>query len=505
MFSFRPVDPRPLAPPLTTLVALAAALVFAAPAAGQLWIDASDDQARRDVELLAAYGRIGGPVTSWPLAWEQVREGLAAPAAGDLPPHVVRAEARLRAGAERAAAVGTRLTARAAFQNEPLLVRGFGEAAREDADLRVSVHDRLGSSVYLGGSAGWRDGQRGDDVSFDDSYVAVDLGNWGLHAGTIGEWWGGGWDGALVLSTNGRPYPRIGLQRLTPRVLDVPVLRWLGPWSVTVAAGRLEDDRAVPHPFTLHTRLVIQPAAGLDIGFSRTLQICGEGRDCDLEQWARAFVGIGDLDNTGDRDVDPSNQLGAVDIRFGDVWGEVGYAVYAEMMGEDTGEFPLEKASILVGTTWDGFWSDAGLAWRLRLEAADTRAEHAFGLFTAQPGVTYNHFIYHDGWSFQGRTIGHGLDTDSRLVTGEAHVTDDGDRGYRLTYRHAVVNDSDGTRHKVSDTREAIHLVELGFTTPLTLGDARFGLLFQSDQPDTPDRADGSVRFELGLTIRGGF
>lgn len=504
MPTVRPFDPRPCAPSPVTLVALAVAVVFAAPAAGQLWIDASDARARRDVELLAAYGRIGGPVTSWPLAWAQVRGGLAVPAADGLPPHVVRAEERLRARAERAAATDPRLTARVALQNEPLLVRGFGEAAREDTDLRVSVHDRLGSSVYLGGSVGWRDGQRGDDVTFDDSYVAVDLGNWGLHAGTIGEWWGGGWDGALVLSTNGRAYPRIGLQRLTPRVLDVPVLRWLGPWSLTVAAGRLEDDRAVPHPFTLHTRLVIQPAEGLDIGFSRTLQICGEGRACGLEQWARGVVGIGDLDNTGDRDVDPGNQLGAVDVRFGNVWGEVGYAFYAEMMGEDTGEFPLEKASILVGTTWDGFWSGAGVAWRLRLEAADTRAERAFGLFTAQPGVTYNHFIYRDGWSFQGRTIGHGLDTDSRLLTGEAHVTDAGERGYRLTYRHAVVNDSDGLRHKVSAAREAIHSVELEFTTPLPHGDARLGVLVQSDQPDTPGRADGSVRFELGWTVRAG-
>jgi hypothetical protein len=39
------------------------------------------------------------------------------------------------------------------------------------------------------------------------------LGNWSTSLGKVDRWWGPGWDGSLILSTNARPIPAISLDR----------------------------------------------------------------------------------------------------------------------------------------------------------------------------------------------------------------------------------------------------------------------------------------------------
>ncbi|MDT8341715.1 MAG: capsule assembly Wzi family protein [Longimicrobiales bacterium] len=507
----------------TLLVILPGLLALtAAPAQAQLWPDAADAALRRDVELLAAYGRISGPVTTWPLAWAQLTQLLDAPArarasaaggapgdgdpravAAPLPPHVRRAEARVRAAAGARARPGEThlLIAGGAGRRDPLMGSADG-GLRQDAELQAALHHAAGGRVHLRLAGTWREDQRGRDVTLDGTHAAVRLGNWAAWAGSAEEWWGGGWDGALVLSTNARPLPRVGVRRLVPAPLDLPVLRWLGPWSLSASLGRQEEDREVSHPVVLLTRLAIRPVRWLDLGFSRGIQICGEGRACGLDRWVKALVGVGDLDNTGDSAEDPSNQLAAVDARVAGRVGPWAWAAYGELMGEDQGAFLLKAVSALGGVVLEGYAPALDAGWRLRLEAADTRAGSVFGLSDPQLRTTYNHFIYRDGWSYQGRTLGHSLDTDSRLLTAEALVTDAAGRAYRVGFRHVLLNTSASARHKLSDSPETVRVLEAGVEIPLAWGTARGDLAFQDDQPDTPGVRDTTVRAEVGWRLR---
>ena len=61
------------------------------------WAPPGDRQLRRDIELLAAYGVIIGPVTSWPVPWSQISRGLSGAGAESLPDHVEDALQRVRA------------------------------------------------------------------------------------------------------------------------------------------------------------------------------------------------------------------------------------------------------------------------------------------------------------------------------------------------------------------------------------------------------------------------
>jgi hypothetical protein len=60
-------------------------------------------------------------------------------------------------------------------------------------------------------------------------------------AGFMQRWWGPGWDGSLILSSNARPIPALSVDRNYSDPFGLPVLRRLGPWSASVGMGQLDD------------------------------------------------------------------------------------------------------------------------------------------------------------------------------------------------------------------------------------------------------------------------
>src|SRR5690606_38239325 len=74
------------------------------PAKAGPFLPAGDAALRADIELLADYGILEGPVTTWPLAWGPILDDLEdAGAVADLPPGAARALERVRAAALREA------------------------------------------------------------------------------------------------------------------------------------------------------------------------------------------------------------------------------------------------------------------------------------------------------------------------------------------------------------------------------------------------------------------
>lgn len=199
------------------------------------WLEAGDRQVRADVELLKAAGLIRGPVNAWPLPWAQVSDGLDAADGQALPAHLDAAVRRLRILSDRDGQK-SRYEANVRVTNRASVVRDFGDTAREDVDVSVRAEHEFGK-LYISYGAGYRDGQQGKDLHFEPGHAALALGNWALYGGYVNTWWGPGHDSALLFSTNARPIPRVGIKRLSPKPIDFPVLRWLGPWRLDVFAG----------------------------------------------------------------------------------------------------------------------------------------------------------------------------------------------------------------------------------------------------------------------------
>lgn len=481
-------------------ISLVLGLISVNVASASPWAGPGDRQLRFDIELLADYGVIDGPVTSWPIPWAQITRGISENNDRIWPVHVERAIARIMGQVpKRRDYKQFGLNADLRGTNSARVVRGFDGGARTDADARFSI-DRHWSSTFVQLQINVRDDPRDGTVQFDGSYVAQAVGNWIFYGGLVDQWYGPGFDGGLVLTNNARPTPKVGLMRLDPKPFKWRFLRWIGPWQLNVFASRLENDRNdFAHPYFMGIRFSMRPLKGLDIGFSRGLQLCGQGRPCGFSIWTDALIAFGDLDNTGTFD-EPGNQLASIDFRYGRRLGKSTMSIYAELMGEDEDGFFIDDLSVLMGGSLAGYAQGTELSWRLGVEYSDTFTDRFFG--ESRPNQTFNNFIFTDGYSYRGRTLAHSLDTDSRLFTVGGFVTDRGDREYFLRYRYADINGSGTTKQLVSLNREKINIVEGGVTWPLEFGAITAEVRFMDDRPNTPGISDFDVSIEAGWRIR---
>ena len=110
---------------LITVTTLATCSTFAAPVA-----QPGDVGLRHDIQVLADYGAISGPVTTWPISWDAVLQDLERIKADDvvLPNAVVPTFERVLARARREAPRGQHsLTGRVSAAEKPAQIRGFSD------------------------------------------------------------------------------------------------------------------------------------------------------------------------------------------------------------------------------------------------------------------------------------------------------------------------------------------------------------------------------------------
>ena len=163
-------------------------------------------------------------------------------------------------------------------------------------------------------------------------------------------------------------------------------------------------------PLWVGIRGTFRPVPGLDIGLTRTFLLGGEGRSSSLGTFWDAFTGN---DNPRDSSEDPSNQLGAVDIRYGFGIGEETAGIYTQMMGEDeAGGFPARKSWLFGADATTSLW---GRKQRWFIEATDTLADNLFG--DPMPDISYEHRVYRTGYRYKGRNMAASIDSDSQAFT----------------------------------------------------------------------------------------
>ncbi|MEW5972123.1 MAG: capsule assembly Wzi family protein, partial [Pseudomonadota bacterium] len=154
----------------------------------------------------------------------------------------------------------------------------------------------------------------GQDVNVEGSYLAGKLWNQWLIAGQIPTYWGPGHDGSLIRGDASRPVYGVTIQRAEQNAFANKWLSWIGPWQYQAFAGQLDDYDAVPDAKLIGLRVTAQPLAYLELGASRAIQWGGEGRPEGLSSLWDAFVG--NKDNGGTGEPDPSNQIAGFDARL---------------------------------------------------------------------------------------------------------------------------------------------------------------------------------------------
>lgn len=458
--------------------------IVARPALADPWAMPGDLTLRSDIQRLADAGVISAPLMAWPVPWASIDHGIQAWRSGDgkaLPPDVLAALARVerRLGIVRHTS-GIQPTARFGVRTDEMWLRTFQDTPREEGSELELGASWMGERFAVGLRGQYAsDPLDGDEWRLDGSYAAMVLGNHILSAGALDRWWGPGWQGSLIYSTNARPIPAFGLERNVALPFGTKWLSWIGPWSYKVVYGQLEHDRDVPNARFFGLHLSARPLPDLEIAVSRTAQWCGSGRPCDFGTFLDMLFG---RDNRGD-DVDledePGNQLASVDLRWASPIGDAPYAIYGQATAEDeAGGLPSRWIALGGVEAWGRLetrWLSGN--WRGHLEFTETTSEF---YSTDRFDYTYEHFIYEDGYRYKGRAIGHAMDADSRSIgAGLTLAVDDGSEWSGLV-RWATLNRKgngrgDDARHSVAPEETEVLEMNLTYSVSLATPSLRLG------------------------------
>ena len=477
---------------IAILIIVTSTVSYAAP-----WAEPGDRQLRNDIEVLRRHGLISGPTNTWPMPWKQIARHLSKNPDTPLPLYAQQALARVKSkipSQHKLRRINYKASVKATTQ--AALIRDFGNPARDDIDTSLSA-EKIGGNWAARLQIGYQDGNAGDHLAFDGSYLAFTFGNWALNAGWIDRWWGPGRQNALLLGTNARPMPAIEFMRMEPKAFQSKWLNWIGPWDLRVFVARQEEDRFISHPLILGMRVSFSPLRGLDIGLARSLQICGEGRPCGFKTWGKGLIGFGDIDNTGTLE-EPGNQLASIDVAYSlGLFSDIHLKVYSEFTAEDAGEILPVRWAMMYGGSLFGPFGPNGAQWRLTTEYSDTTSKESVFYGPRKTNILYGHHIYKNGYRYKGRTIGHSLDTDTRLISITGTLFAANGWSYGLGYHHADINLDNAGFNIVSVNEEEFHIFEAAVTVLLPLGDIRLELRHQTDSPNTPNRSDGNTALEV--------
>jgi hypothetical protein len=395
---------------------IAAALCFPTIVHSSPWIEPGDLRLRHSLQQLSDSRALHAPLTTWPVMWSAVAEGLAQ---GSLPvPANSLALAYVQFERSHQAPLGLRADFELSAAKSVSALRGFAEQSRGELQAGFEL-DWVGRRLAVGFAySAVDDPADGKKERLDGSYIAANAGNWVLGAGAIDRWWGPGWQSSLILSTNARPIPSVWLNRKTPEAPEWGWLRWVGPWQLTLLVGQLEEERFIPDAKLLGARLTSMPFPGLELGVVRAIQWGGKGQAQDARSLGKAL--IGDSNEVGG---DAGNELAGFDFRYGFAAGGVSYGAYGQVIGEDeAGNSPSKYMGLVGFDLASGWWSGSQ---RWFLEGVNTAA----GVFQsgADFNVAFEHSQYRSGFNYRGRNIANTYSSDSSANTlGLMHFFDNG-------------------------------------------------------------------------------
>ena len=441
------------------------------------YLPAGDAALRHDVQMLADAGVIGGPVSSWPLAWGSLLEDLRATNVAELPPVLQDSIQRLNRRAARDVQPHQLVVdGSLSVASDVARVRGFQDSPRGEAEAAVTLNwsnDRFAIQVGVQAVDAESDSQ---SLRADDSLLGVVIGNWSIAASTQQRWWGPGWDGSIILSNNARPIPSLVIDRLYTDAPESRWLSWLGPWDVTVMFGELESDRAIPNARFFAMRAVSRPLSSLEVGISRSAQWCGDGRPCGAEVFADLFLGN---DNIGDAGIgeenEPGNQMAGIDARwsFGRVTSR--WSIYGQFIGEDEAGGLPSRFLGQFGVDWSG---TVARRWSTRVFAEFAGTACQFYESSKRFNCGYNQSIYKTGYRYRGRTIGHGADNDSEVFSVGALLSNENAVTWSALLRTGTLNagGAPDSANTLTPVAEDIASIELMFGRRVRNGYLRAGV-----------------------------
>lgn len=455
---------------------------------------------RIDLQQLADANVIKAPVTAWPISWQSILGDIEDADAASLDRETRAALDRVTAELNIAEQTNQlQPHVRIGSVSEPILMRSFSSTPREDGELEAGFSytgDRLSFNINL--IRAW---DSPDEWRADGSYIGFSTGKWSFTAGYPERWWGPGMQGSLILSTNARPPPQIGVQRLSVEGFERRWLRWIGPWSVTSFIGQLDDTRDVNDALLFGLRLTARPLPELEVAFSRTAQLCGDGRPCGFDEFSNMLIGRDNVGRNISAEEEPGNQLAGMDGRWS--LKNRPYAVYWQWIGEDSRQGGPQIGSFMRMIGGEIAGSVRSSAWQHRtyLEFTDTTCQQGgLGFGGNKFNCSYQHATFRTGYRYEGRTLGYTTDTDSESMAVISVVNGPNNQTYEFGAYSVRVNQGplSNQPHGLSTTPASRFGIDISHLRDLPIGRlrVRLSLAEQRNQLTGIKDSDSAVAVE---------
>lgn len=458
------------------------------------WVDTSDIYLRADIQALADAGVISAPINTFPLMWSGIGADLAQAEPTLLTPDLVDAFARVNFYYQNAVGNRGNTSIKVAAASDEARFQHFGSDYREKGQVQGS-HEYTGERFSYKVSASANYNPTDDkEIRLDDSYIAVVLGNWIVTAGSVGQWWGPGFDSSLHKSNNARPMPSLMISRNNSQAFETPWLSWIGDWSLTGGVSVTEKERYAPHTLLWNLRGAIKPFKQLEIGLSWTTQFCGEGQECSFNTAVKSITGQRDCradTGQGEGCSNYGNQMAGFDVRYADTWFDVPVGLYLERTCEDSKGDPWQIVDCgrMVGA--DTRFNIAKQQYKLFIEYTDTMVY--CGEDKDQFNCFYEHSTYQSGSRYYGRAFGSTYDSDANVYALGLIGLFDNSHGFTSILRYAQLNKDGANRGGVwapQPLKEDIMMLELSYRLPmfngmLTLGGSVANSEFEVQDDDT--------------------
>ncbi len=489
--------------PKLSAIAFAVGLSTSTFVAASPWIDTQDAYLKHSITALANGGIIKSPVNTYPLMYKSIAADLKAAHNGTIPEHLKFAlkhvEHALKHG-QRKRTTGVKLKA-ASKTND---FQSFGE--RHSAKGEVNFFNEIISDSWAFKSSVHftRDAYNNKKRSFEGSYLATFFGNWVISADQVSQWWGPGNDSVLALSNNAIAFPAVRFTRHLSNPIDLPVLNWLGPISMTTYFGMQEHSNVLQNIRTWGARVNFKPTNALEIGFTRTAQWGGANRPTGFSTFKDLLIGA---DNAGvgaevSAAEEPGNQLAGMDFHWAhNLFGrDVGF--YGEFIGEDeSGGMP---SHLMYQLGLETSFGSADNIYHLYAEFSDTFVNCNDD--TSSGNCAYEHHLYAEGYRRYGRSMGSSYDSDAQVLTFGLSAAQVGGTSWYSKLKLMKLNKDNqnhwsGT-HRISAYAQDRLQIEGGYRLPLMEGLLNLqGSLYHS-KIDTLGANDTKASFKASWEYR---
>ncbi|NOJ24031.1 hypothetical protein [Vibrio coralliilyticus] len=219
------------------------------------WIEASDPFLRSSMVALSDGAVLNGVTSTFPLRWSSVAgDGYTR---GDTSDYLdaefahfnyALQTAKLNRGNRRFAMSGG---------NKTLDNDWFADVERDKWAVEAS-YEHLANSYAFRLNSSYLEHANDPELSFRDSYIALNAGRALLDISMLPRWWGHGWNHSLILATSGNDLDA-GLSWIGDN-------HFLGVWSLNIVTSKLED---LDYAYRTSMRYASKPNSWLELGLTQ--------------------------------------------------------------------------------------------------------------------------------------------------------------------------------------------------------------------------------------------